>query len=74
MNNTINVEIPLNLDQIVAIINQLPIEDKRKINELLQTQFNKGWNIDKAETHLATEKVLSKDWLTDEEDEAWKDL
>jgi len=25
-------------------------------------------------THYASEKVLSKDWLTPEEDEAWKDL
>ncbi|WP_262709424.1 hypothetical protein [Saccharicrinis carchari] len=25
-------------------------------------------------THLASEKVLAKDWLLPEEDEAWKDL
>lgn len=25
-------------------------------------------------THYASEKALSKDWLTPEEDEAWKDL
>jgi hypothetical protein len=25
-------------------------------------------------THYASEKVLDKDWLTPEEDEAWKDL
>ncbi|MBX3164140.1 MAG: DUF2281 domain-containing protein [Bacteroidetes bacterium] len=25
-------------------------------------------------THFASEKTLSKDWLTPEEDQAWKDL
>ena len=29
---------------------------------------------DKTITHLATEKVLSKDWLTIEEDTAWQTL
>jgi hypothetical protein len=30
--------------------------------------------VDKPLTHIASEKVLAKDWLTAEEDEAWKDL
>ncbi len=25
-------------------------------------------------THYASEKTLAKDWLTEEEDQAWKDL
>ena len=29
---------------------------------------------DKPLTHFASEKILAKDWLTTEEDEAWKDL
>jgi hypothetical protein len=29
---------------------------------------------DKLLTHIASEKILTKDWLTPEEDEAWKDL
>jgi hypothetical protein len=29
---------------------------------------------DKPMTHFASEKVLAKDWLTPEEDKAWKDL
>lgn len=28
----------------------------------------------KTETHFASEKMLAKDWLTPEEDSAWKDL
>ena len=29
---------------------------------------------DRILTHFASESVLAKDWLTPEEDEAWKDL
>jgi hypothetical protein len=29
---------------------------------------------DKIETHFASESVLAKDWLTTQEDLAWKDL
>ena len=29
---------------------------------------------DKPVTHIASEKVLAKDWLTPEEDLAWQDL
>lgn len=31
-------------------------------------------NIDKALTHLAIEAVFEKDWLTTQEDEAWKNV
>ena len=31
-------------------------------------------NTDKIATHHASENVLAKDWLTPEEDLAWKDL
>ncbi len=30
--------------------------------------------VDKPLTYLASEKVLAKDWLTPEEDKAWKNL
>lgn len=30
--------------------------------------------LDKPLTHFASEKVLAKDWLTSDEDKAWKDL
>lgn len=29
---------------------------------------------EKIQTHLASEKVLAKDWLTNKEDKAWQDL
>ena len=31
-------------------------------------------DLDKPVTHLASEIVFAKDWLTTEEDEAWKNL
>jgi len=31
-------------------------------------------NEDRILTHFASQSVLAKDWLTPEEDEAWKDL
>jgi hypothetical protein len=33
-----------------------------------------GEQLDKVQTHFASEKTLAKDWLTKEEDEAWKSL
>jgi len=35
--------------------------------------FENG-KLDKTETHFASQNVLVKDWLTPEEDKAWKDL
>ena len=30
--------------------------------------------VDKTSTHLASEKILAKDWLNADEDKAWQDL
>ncbi len=40
------------------------------INDNIDSQLS----MDKPITHLASESVLAKDWLTTEEDKAWKDL
>ena len=37
-----------------------------------EADIEKG--VEKIQTHFASEQVLAKDWLTTEEDEAWKDL
>ncbi|MEQ1584916.1 MAG: hypothetical protein ABL895_03490 [Cyclobacteriaceae bacterium] len=43
--------------------------------EILSEEIKKTpENIDEVRTHLASEKVLSRDWDTPEEDEAWKNL
>ena len=49
---------------IISIIshdNKIELKPQEQINDVLLT-------------HLASEKVLAKDWNTKEEDKAWKDL
>ncbi|MEK6932783.1 MAG: AbrB/MazE/SpoVT family DNA-binding domain-containing protein [Nanoarchaeota archaeon] len=46
---------------ILAYKNKIEIRPLKKINESMFTM-------------LASEKALAKDWLAEEEDEAWKDL
>jgi hypothetical protein len=66
------IKLPLNFDQVVDIVKQLPEDDKTKLKEILKKETKE--KNDPVETHLASEKVLAKDWLLPEEDEAWKDL
>lgn len=42
--------------------------------ELLARDLHKEDEEDTVETHLASEKVLARDWNTPEEDEVWQDL
>ncbi len=65
----------------------ITIKKKKAINTLKQlradnlidfstkkTSIKKRILKDIPETHLASEKVLSKDWLTAKENKAWQDL
>ena len=73
-NSDINIKLPLNFNQIVDIIKQLPYNEKIKLIELLKKETSEMPENDKIQSHFASEKVLAKDWLLPEEDEAWKDL
>mgnify|MGYP000096551866 CR=1 FL=1 len=73
-NSDININLPLNFNQVVDIIKQLPYNDKIKLIELLEKETSEMPENDKIQSHFASEKVLAKDWLLPEEDEAWKDL
>jgi len=65
---------------------QIPIKAYEKlIADLEELNDMKAYNCAKARksepipfeqafTHIASEKALAKDWLSPEEDEAWKDL
>ena len=44
----------------------------RKLGD--QVELNPPKYEDRILTHFASQHVLAKDWLTPEEDEAWKDL
>jgi hypothetical protein len=69
----LKINLPLNFNQVVDLVKQLPYKEKLKLTQVLKNETNQSEN-DAVITHLASEKVLAKDWLLPEEDEAWKDL
>ncbi len=73
-NNNVNISLPLNFNQVIEIVKQLPYREKLKLTRLLEEETRQHPEKDELATHLASEKVLAKDWLRPEEDEAWKDL
>jgi hypothetical protein len=66
--------LPLTFNQLFELVKQLPVNEKQKLISFLQKEDFKQLTNDKTATHLASEKVLAKDWLKPEEDEIWKDL
>ncbi|MCY7291966.1 MAG: hypothetical protein LH615_07260 [Ferruginibacter sp.] len=48
--------------------------EELRANDLIDFATKKKAPKDKIQTHLASEKVLAKDWLSKKEDEAWRDL
>ena len=70
----LNLNLPLNFNQLVDLIRQLPYKEKLRLTEVLKKETKQEPENDKILTHFASEKVLAKDWLLPEEDEAWKDL
>ena len=58
---------PENQEEIIIMTSLSPEEIKRliKLNEI---------NKEKLETAILSEKSLKEDWLSPEEEEAWKDL
>lgn len=70
----LNISLPLNFSQVVDLVRQLPYSEKLKLTKVL-TKETKQWSeSDNVLTHFASEKALAKDWLSPQEDEAWKDL
>lgn len=70
----LNIRLPLTFSQVVELIKQLPYSEKQKLSKLLEKETMQVQDCDQTLTHYASEKVLAKDWLLPEEDEAWKDL
>jgi hypothetical protein len=70
----LNINCPLNFNQIVDLVRQLPYKEKLKLSEVLRKETKHKIKNDKILTHFASERVLARDWLLPEEDEAWKDL
>lgn len=70
----IKLNVPLSFNQVVDLVKQLPYKEKIRLTEVLKKETKQQPENDKILTHLASEKVLAKDWLSPIEDEAWKDL
>ena len=71
---TSNTNLSVNFNQVVDLVKQLPYKEKVKLGEVLRRETRTDISNDKVITHLASEKVLAKDWLSHQEDEAWKNL
>jgi hypothetical protein len=67
---------------IIEKLNLLPENKLEEVDNFIQFilyryEINSAVNTtyaSKIETHFASEAVLSKDWLSNEEEEAWKHL
>jgi len=70
----LNINLPLNFNQIINLVRQLPYKEKLKLSEVLKKETMQKTESDDILTYIASEKVLANDWLLPEEDEAWKDL
>ncbi len=70
----LNINLPLNFNQVIDIIRQLPYNEKIKLSELLMQETKQQNEAGKILTHFASENVLAKEWLLPQEEEAWKDL
>lgn len=72
MDSQINIAISYN--QLFELVRQLPVHEKQKLlTSLIKENLIKSGN-DTILTHFASEETLAKDWLSPEEDKAWKDL
>jgi len=67
----ININLPLSFNQLIEMIKQLPLNKKLELKEVLTEEINDN---DEIKTYSASETTLLKDWMLQEEEEAWKDL
>ena len=68
------LNIPITYNQLFQLVRKLPVVEKQRLlTSLIKESFSKPGD-DTIMTHFASEKALAKDWLSPEEDQAWKDL
>ncbi|MDD4087321.1 MAG: hypothetical protein PHP48_08760 [Bacteroidales bacterium] len=70
----LNISLHLNFNQLVEAIKQLPRNEKLKLSRILLKETSWEEINDPIMTYLAREDVLAKDWLLEEEEEAWNEL
>jgi hypothetical protein len=61
-------------EQVLQEIAEVPDATLQEVLNFLQSRKLKHVPSEKLEISLLSEPVLAKEWLTQEEDEAWKDL
>ena len=71
---TNSINLSLNFNQVVELVKQLPYKEKIRLADVIRKETETNIGNDKVLTHLASETVLAKDWISTEEDEAWKNL
>lgn len=64
----------IQIDELLDSLKKLSKEDKETIWSFLEADLKKDEVSDSKPIYLASEKSLAKDWLKEEENEAWKDL
>ena len=64
------LSVPVTTSQVIDLARQLPQEDKKRLLDVLSQDVES----EKVHTHWASEQVLSKDWLSDTEEQAWQHL
>lgn len=64
----------IQIDELLDSLKKLSREDKETIWSFLEAYLKKDEVSDSKPIYLASEKSLAKDWLKEEENEAWKDL
>ena len=69
-----SISIDLSFSQIIDIVRQLPYNEMVILEEVIQNEIKIDKKQDNTYTHLASESVLAKEWLSPEEDEAWRNL
>lgn len=76
MENNLKLYLPLSFEQVLELVRQLSTEEKQKLINLIQKdKEDTPFLVEEPTlTHFASEKILAKDWLSPEEDEAWQDL
>ena len=67
----ININLPLDFNQLIEMIKQLPLNKKLELKEVLIEEIEDN---DKIKTYTASESTLLKDWMLQEEEKAWKNL
>jgi hypothetical protein len=73
MTGTEQIKLPLQItfQQLLEAFQQLSSVEKKRLLFFLQNDASQN---DLVLTHFASESILAKDWLSPQEDEAWKNL